>query len=560
MPTLDDLNTLKSQVNRLGDEPRLLAERGETMSDVAPPEAAFDSDLESLLADDGPAAGTMDDLLDSYAEGEPGIPESDLSASEDEAFSLDDLEGLEGIAGLDDLDGSDGLDDLDGIAGLDDLDDLAASEESGEGIDAGESDIPGGPDDFVGFGDDDFPADADGIGEPGDESVEADLLSGLDDLIGTGEPGGPEGVDDLGGVEDLDFSDDFEVSDDLEAFTEDDDSGESDDLAGLDAFMEPGAAGDFDEPDAAADFDEPGGAADFDEPDIAADSDEPGAVPADDFSIDDLDFGDAVEEVPAEVAADEPAEDDVFSLEDLSSDDDFELPGEGGEESDEAGMEEVPEEVTAAAAPAEPGSDDEEPAGLEDLEPDAGEFSNAGFTEDEFSLDDLSFDESPEEGSDEEIAGLEDLGGFEESEAGDDGEMPDIEAAVESLGGVDAMDEGMLDELSLDEDLNFEEELGADVLSDIQEAGDDTSQFSMDDFGDQYNFQEGEGGYADNLGVDLEQLEQSLDEASEDEKKPFGLEEEDLNDILQTLATLPRNLKIAVEELLADERRNIDDL
>ena len=566
MPTLDVLNTLKSRINQLGDEPRLLAERGETMSDVAPPEDAVDSDLESLLADESLAAGTMDELLDTYTDSEPGISESDLSAPADDDFNLDDLiesvadetpespaaavddipgpddfagpddvpglddlAGLDDITGLDDLTGPDevvGLDDLagpDDVAGLDDLagpDDVSGLEspavpEEAAGVEeTGEPDFLSGLEDLGGLEDDGaVPAEIGDIGDAGDGSAEAELLSGLGDMAGMEEPGG------IG---------EFDVPDDLETPGEPDETGEIDDLAGLDAFMEPEAA----------------------------------VSPADDLSFDDLDFGDALEEAPGEAvpageeapaeetADEESAEDEGFSLDEFSLDDDFELPGEGPEEPAESASE------PAAAAPGETAGDADELGSLEDLELDAGDFSDTGFSEDEFSLDDISADES----SDEEIAGLEDLGSFEEAEAGDEGEIPDIEAAVESLGDVDAMDEGPADELSLDDDLNFEEELGADVLSDIQEAGEDSNQFSMDDFGDQYNFKEGDGGYADNLGVDLEQLEQSLDEASEDEKKPFGLDPEELNDILRTLSTLPRNLKIAIEELLADERRNIDDL
>jgi hypothetical protein len=70
MPTLEELDTLKNRINELGDEPRLLAERGEKLHDVAPPEARTDADLEQLLDDDFAGGGIdeMEALLGTYTD------------------------------------------------------------------------------------------------------------------------------------------------------------------------------------------------------------------------------------------------------------------------------------------------------------------------------------------------------------------------------------------------------------------------------------------------------------------------------------------------------------
>ena len=117
-----------------------------------------------------------------------------------------------------------------------------------------------------------------------------------------------------------------------------------------------------------------------------------------------------------------------------------------------------------------------------------------------------------------------------------------------------------IEELTLDDNLNFDEEIGADALSDIRDIEDDSQQFSMDDFGDEYNFSEDESAGTDEFGVNIDSLEQSLDEAAEDQPEQFSISEDDFALIQDTLGRLPRNLKLAVEELLADDRRSAETL
>ena len=49
MPRLEDIEQFKSDLNALGHEPSILAERGERLEDVAVPEQGLDEDLDALL-------------------------------------------------------------------------------------------------------------------------------------------------------------------------------------------------------------------------------------------------------------------------------------------------------------------------------------------------------------------------------------------------------------------------------------------------------------------------------------------------------------------------------
>ncbi|MCD6343457.1 MAG: hypothetical protein J7L76_06705, partial [Spirochaetaceae bacterium] len=194
----------------------------------------------------------------------------------------------------------------------------------------------------------------------------------------------------------------------------------------------------------------------------------------DDFSLDNLDLPGAVEETEETEELDNF--EDIDGLEDTGIDDfsldDFNLDDEAVEDSQ-------PESELPTDTPTEDLAEQlDEP--IEDVSAEDSGFS------------------------------LEDLGRLEElddldSAAEDDGltDIPDVESAVDNLGDLDSLDAESPDSLSLDEELNFEEELGADVLSDISDLDDDSQQFSMDDFGDQYNFKEGDDVYSGDLGVDL---------------------------------------------------------
>jgi len=126
--------------------------------------------------------------------------------------------------------------------------------------------------------------------------------------------------------------------------------------------------------------------------------------------------------------------------------------------------------------------------------------------------------------------------------------------AGEAAGEIDTVTDFAAIELTLDEDLDEKEE----TVAESEDAG-DTPEFSADDFGDKYSLDEGE------IGTDLSIDESDLQDAQErdeegDEAEEFAIDEADFQSIQRTLSELPRNLKIALEELLADERRNPADI
>ena len=51
MPTLDDLNEIKSSLLNIGDEPGILAAKGEVPVDIGPPETGLSDDLSALFDD-----------------------------------------------------------------------------------------------------------------------------------------------------------------------------------------------------------------------------------------------------------------------------------------------------------------------------------------------------------------------------------------------------------------------------------------------------------------------------------------------------------------------------
>jgi tetratricopeptide (TPR) repeat protein len=390
MPNLKVLDIFKTLINAMGDEPRLLAERGETLSEVTPADSLGDSDLEQLLSDETiGGVNEMEALLGSYTSGD-----SDADFNSDFGdFNLDDFNDPE------------------------------------------IPDIPDRP-----------------VKKPAEQRAEEDLSAADEDFS----------LDDLSMEDPLGGSFPVDESEAGEVRTEDFSS--LDDL-----FPDQSRSGTQTEP-------------------VSED------LGSDDFSLDNLDFGEA--EAPDSTAYDMP-EDEGFGSEIFD---------------DIAGV----------------GKDAEAAEVLEDLDP--GELDASG---------DLDIPEYPA--------------------SSPETEMPDIGSAVEGLGGIESVSESGADELSLDEELNFDEELGAHVFTDIRDAGDTSPQFSMEDFGDQYNFNEKDAGIAENLRADLDTLEKALDEEAVDHAKVFSLDESDFLSIRQTLSGLPRNLKIAIEELLADERKTPED-
>jgi hypothetical protein len=86
MPSLQDIEKFKTQLNALGSEPEILAEHGEAIEDLSPPEQGPAPDLSDLFARAEPAPGEAG----AEVAGEPGLGEEELDFS-----SLFGLEGGE---------------------------------------------------------------------------------------------------------------------------------------------------------------------------------------------------------------------------------------------------------------------------------------------------------------------------------------------------------------------------------------------------------------------------------------------------------------------------------
>ena len=108
MPTLDELNEIKSTLLTLGDEPGILAAKGETPVDIGPPETGISDDLNALFdgfADvaeetdgfdkpDSPVPEQFDELTVAPAE---GFEDFDLDLDNEPAFDMDGFDALEDV-------------------------------------------------------------------------------------------------------------------------------------------------------------------------------------------------------------------------------------------------------------------------------------------------------------------------------------------------------------------------------------------------------------------------------------------------------------------------------
>ncbi|MCK5199459.1 MAG: hypothetical protein KAR21_13965, partial [Spirochaetales bacterium] len=434
MPTLDDLNEIKSNLLSIGDEPGILAAKGEVPVDIGPPETGLSDDLNALF----------DDFADVEEEGtETGEPEAGIDGLDDFDFDLGDEESAF------DMDGFDAPED----EGIED-----GSAETGEpeaGV--GEDELPDGMsgaeeldlslEDDLGFGEED-------LGIIPDELVPDDLIPEPVEGEGTedGEPetgaGEDEFLDGLVGEEDLGIIPDELVPDDLipEPVEGDEDLGFAEEM-GISL-----------------------------EDDFDFGEEEPGPIP-DELVSDDL--------IPEPVEGDE---DLGFAEElDLSVEDDL---GFGEEE-----FGSIPDGLVPEIVEGDEGMDFDlsgEGPGFDDTDGSA----DFGLPGDEIEL-----------GDDEELA-------FDDSSAGD-----------LDLGEFEIGDESLDEELEIDEfDLG---DLGQDfgVLEEDLSAIPDDSVPEL-----------AEG------GVD-----------SELEEEEFEIDEQTFDRVKATLLTLPRNLKLIIEEEIGEK-------
>jgi hypothetical protein len=465
MPSLQDIDKFKDVLNALGDEPDVLAERGEDLEDVPEPEEGLPPDLSELLGD-----------MEAPGDEEPsfeGLPEIDLGeefpeigaepepAAEAPAGEAEPPEAAPTEAFADEQEAPFGEESDDEFVFPDEFtfDDEAEAEQPEP---TAEEPTPA-PTESEDLDVDDLSAllgDAMEDTEPAQEFAEADEAEAQADE----EPPQPPEPGLEGGADAEPEADEFELPEEfgLEGLEGLDDTEElTDDLGGE---AEP--------PEEAPEL-----PAAFEEPDEAP----PEAGEEDEFGI------------PAELLGpqEETAEDE-FDL------DEFSLPEEFGEEEAAAAPAEPAEEELGAAEPAadEFGLPDEFDIAEEDLTAGAEE---PGEGEDEFAIpDEFTFDdEAPASG----VEAEEDL----ESLAPAEGEGKE--------------EEFVIDEFNLGE-------LG--------------EQFGISD--DEVLSEEEAEAPAAPVGEELPQAEVSLD-----------LSDADFANLQRTMGQLPRNLKIAIEELIGEK-------
>lgn len=86
MPTLDDLNEIKSNLLSLGDETGILAAKGETPVDIGPPETGLSDDINALFDD---FADVEDETESSVPELVEGFEDFNLDLDDEPAFDMD---------------------------------------------------------------------------------------------------------------------------------------------------------------------------------------------------------------------------------------------------------------------------------------------------------------------------------------------------------------------------------------------------------------------------------------------------------------------------------------
>lgn len=269
-------------------------------------------------------------------------------------------------------------------------------------------------------------------------------------------------------------------------------------------------------------------------PEMELPGEEPGEEPGEDFALPE-DF-----EVAGEAAEPEGGE-----IGEEAAGGEAALPAEEAVEEEEVGAEEVGEE---AGLPAEEAFGAEMP-GIEAAEEQAEEAEIPEAIEglelpDEFGEEMPSFDEeaAPAAAAEEEI----ELPDFELEEGAGAGPAAEEEEVEEGAGAGAAAEEEEAEELI------FEAEEGGEADFQIDE-------FALPDFGEEFEIEEEEKlpeAEAEVMPAQAEGAEQEIEEAEEE----FELSEEDFAQVQKALILIPRNLKIAIEELIAEKKLSGDKL
>jgi len=185
----------------------------------------------------------------------------------------------------------------------------------------------------------------------------------------------------------------------------------------------------------------------------------------------------------------------------------------------------------------------------------------SGNEEDQASLDDdLSALEEELPSLDD--SGMDELDSLEEISLAPEGEeLPEVGAALDELSSEleEAELSGELDgDLDMTDDFGLNE-IGDDFLDDMDD--DSEGSFSLDDLGQEFTLEEEEKEISSDIGLDLEGLEKSIDDAdSKSHEDEFELTSEEMKQVKEALYHLPRNLKLELEELMADPDTPVDDL
>jgi len=268
-------------------------------------------------------------------------------------------------------------------------------------------------------------------------------------------------------------------------------------------------------------------------------------------------------ELPGEELPEEEPGEDIVSPEEFELPEDFEVAGEPAEpEGGEIGEEAVEEGAVAEEAVEEEAVEEEaveegaiaEEAVEEEAAPPAEEAFGAEMPGIEGPEEQAEEEEIPEAIEDLELPDEfgEELPSFEEeggpaAAAEEEMELPGFEAEE----GADAGAAAAADEEEAEE-LIFEAEEGGE--GDFQ-----VDEFALPDFGEEFEIEEEEKlpeTEAEALPAQAEGAEEVVERAEEE----FELSEEDFAQVQKALTLIPRNLKIAIEELIAEKKLSGDKL
>ncbi|WP_321990866.1 periplasmic flagellar collar protein FlcA [Marispirochaeta aestuarii] len=343
MPRLEEIEQFKAELNSLGHEPSILAERGERLEDISAPAAELDEDLDALLNLSGESEAEEEPFGGIEEETAAGLPDED-----EDIFGID--TGEDQMPPVDTGEEDDFSIPEDLLSGLD------FEEEAGEAPSAGEDEFSL-PDEFDLVGEEPVEESSDeGFALPDDmatspegeesfdegfslpDELSEDVFS-PEEMDFTGEEAGNEEAEELA-EESLDLSEeDFSLPEEEAFFPEEQETPEEE-PEGVEEFEIPeefAEAADILSMEAEEPVEEEAAAEDFSPPDTAEEIPEEEELSFDDDDIGEMDFS-MPEGFPFEEAEAPEAPPAARSGEAVS--DDFEIPTAGDiEDIDEANFE-----------------------------------------------------------------------------------------------------------------------------------------------------------------------------------------------------------------------------